>query len=145
MAIIEIPISESFLPKELKASKLEIMVRHQNTTIQDIRVSFYSTALGWLFMQSERLFNYTEDICGPIFGGGFNPAKDYIITIGVKPEHVTVLSILYDGESLAEWLFGSSTAIDLSDPNNYLLYSVMQQITPKTQWGMSTTFHPAQQ
>jgi hypothetical protein len=100
--------------------------------------------MAWVQIQEEVLFNYRPEICGPVFGGGFNPTKEYIITVGLKPEHVTVLSILFEGEDLLEWLLSPSNSVDLSDSENYLLYSVMQQITPKTQWGMTTTYHPVE-
>jgi hypothetical protein len=144
MSITEIPLEKSLFPSELGATNFRLFVSHQSDTIQDLRISFDSRVMAWVQIQEEVLFNYRPEICGPVFGGGFNPTKEYIITVGLKPEHVTVLSILFEGEDLLEWLLSPSNSVDLSDSENYLLYSVMQQITPKTQWGMTTTYHPVE-
>jgi hypothetical protein len=142
MAISEMSVEDALFAPKLGASSMRLFVSHQNSTIQDLRISFHSKAMDWVRIQKDALFNYSPDICGPVFGGGFNPTREYIITVGLKPEQVTVLSILFEGGNLLEWLFSPSNTVDLSNPDNYLLYSVMQQVTPKTQWGMTTTFHP---
>ena len=142
MPITEVPIERPVFAPLSGLISTRLFVSHRDTSIKDLRISFHCTSDAWVQIQQEALFNYASDICGPVFGGGFNPSKEYIVTVGLKPEHLIVLSILFEGEDLVNWLFDSSNTVDLTNPQNYLLYSVMQQVTPKTQWGMTTTFHP---
>ena len=86
-----------------------------------------------------KLFNYSPDICGPIFGGGFNPSKPYIITVELHSEQLTWLSLSLGDLSIDRW-FDTPEMMASFRPQKFLLISTMQPITPKTKWGMSTTF-----
>ena len=74
-------------------------------------------------------------------GGKFSPHKEFIFTIRLKSEHVTMISILAESPSKALHLLKSKDYPVFSQQESYLLISVMQQITPKTQWGMTTSFY----
>ena len=75
-------------------------------------------------------------------GFGFNHQKEYIFTIGLQSDQVTILSILAeDPSSVLKTLCTAEHNPDFLNLNSYLLLSVMQQVTPKTQWGMTTTYY----
>lgn len=114
--------------------------------LKNCQIELRCDADGWVAIQEAEAFNYSPDICGPIFGGGFNPLKEYIITVELKSEQLAYLSIMYLSQNIEEWLEDSEVQRLFKDVDNFLLITVMQQFTPKTQWGMSTiysdTHHP---
>ena len=145
MSILERSIDTSNpLFVSLNISQATVNIEYHNSSITDIRIIFLCDLSGWITIQDEGLFGHRPEICGAVFGGGFNPTKAYTITIGMKAEHVTILSILYAEEILEEWIFQAPQSNVLSEQKNYVLYSVMQQATPKTQWGMTTSYHPVE-
>ena len=138
----EIPIDQFFF------SDIEGIVWHkQSITLYAsdlglIRVSLelHTDAQGWVALKDQSLFGYSPDICGPILGGGFNPTKPYYITVDLHSDHLTLLGILYNGEPVEEWMEQDSVSATLRAAENFLLISTLQPITPKTQWGMTTTY-----
>ena len=108
--------------------------------IQEVRLVLTGNIQTWLQVQNERWFAYRKDICGPVFGGEFHALKDYIITVGLNNQESTMLSIFWSGEELEDFINKKEVQKLLTDPNCYRLYSVMQNFTPKTQWGMTTTY-----
>ncbi len=105
-----------------------------------VSIELNTDAHGWVTLKELGLFGYTPDICGPILGGGFNPAKPYYITIDLHSNHLTLLGILYDNEDVATWFLSAAVHAVITDRHNFVLISTLQPITPKTQWGMTTTY-----
>ena len=130
----------SLFSLEVRDAKIE--VQYNGASLTDVRISFACGMREWIEIQDQRMFGYSPEVCGPIFGGGFNPTKDYLVTVGLKASQITALSILYDGEDINQWLVGEQAVRFLSNQENFLLFAVMQQVTPKTQWGLTTTYHP---
>jgi hypothetical protein len=141
MQLIEIPVSsKNYLFQQFSCKEQSIRFQYTSQAIQNIELILTTDMTSWIKLQDDRLFGFKEDICGPIFGGQFNAFKDYIITIGLKAQEITMLSIMWEKEPLEQFIQKKKVLNALSDPQNYRLYSVMQQFTPKTQWGMTTTY-----
>ena len=117
-----------------------IRLRHSELGWQKVSLEMVTDADGWVALKEHQLFNYSPDICGPIFGGGFNPSKPYIITVELHSEQLTWLSLSLGDLPIEKWFSTPEMLSVLSDPQKFLLISTMQPITPKTKWGMSTTF-----
>lgn len=141
MKLVEVPIDlqNHFFPN-LPCKKQVLQFFFTDQMIKDIQLVLTGTMHAWIQVQDERWFSYRKDICGPIFGGQFHAFKDYNITVGLKSQEITMLSILWEKEELEKFLEKKDVQNILNNPNCYRLYSVMQQFTPKTQWGMTTTY-----
>ena len=120
------------------SQKLEIA--YSTLGFNKISIELITNGLGWVALKDHSLFRYKPEICGPILGGGFNPAKPYIVTVELHADQLTFLSIMDDGQSIEEWFQLKSVQNILTDSENFLLISTMQPITSKTQWGMTTVY-----
>ena len=125
---------------DLQWLEQRIELQHSDLGWQKVSIEMITNADGWVALKEHKLFNYSPDICGPIFGGGFNPSKPYIITVELHSEQLTWLSLSLGDLPIADWFSTPEMMTVLSDPQKFLLISTMQPITPKTKWGMSTTF-----
>lgn len=138
----DIPIAQflftSFADLGWLSQKLEIA--YSDLGFNKISLELITNGLGWVALKEHSLFRYTPDICGPILGGGFNPAKPYIITIELHADQLTFLSIMDDGQSIEEWFHQNSVQTILTNSENFLLISTMQPMTSKTRWGMTTVY-----
>lgn len=137
-----IPVDQ-FLFTEIEGltwSKQTITLYSSDLGLSRISLELHTNAEGWVSLKDHQLFAYTPDICGPILGGGFNPAKPYFITVDLHSNHLTLLGILYDGEDVTNWFQNDTVRPTLENADNFLLISTMQPITPKTQWGMTTKY-----
>ena len=133
---------ENFLSLLLDVKDVVITVLSNNDTIVDINIEFRGPHSVWEQIQSKSMFSYADEICGPIMGFGFNNQKEYIFTIGLQSDQVTMLSILTESESsVLETLLKAEHHPSFREQKSYHLLSVMQQMTPKTQWGMTTTYY----
>lgn len=143
MKIEEFAISEdNFLSKHIQTKNVVVTIFSDENKVQDVHIEFHGDHSLWESITSNKLFSYSEAICGPIMGGSFRKHKDYIFTIKLREEQVTVLSILAEAPSRAlHTLLQSTHNPAFSNLESYLLLSVMQQVTPKTQWGMNTSFY----
>ena len=122
-------------------TKQVLTLQHSMFGIDKLSIELTTNAAGWVNLKSMGLFGYTPEICGPIFGGGFNPSKPYLITVEMHSNDLTLLAILDEGESSVEnWLKDPTVANALADSTQFLLISTMQPISPSSQWGMSTIF-----
>ena len=133
---------ENFLSHLLDIKDVVVTILSNNNTVVDIHIEFRGLHNVWEQIQSQPMFSYTEEICGPIMGFGFDNKKEYIFTIGLQADQVTLHSILAESTSnILETLLNTEKSPAFADPKSYLLLSVMQQVTPKTQWGMTTTYY----
>ena len=139
----EFTINETnFLSRALGVKDVVATVFSNNDTVVDIHIEFRGQHTVWEQIQSKAMFSYSEDICGPIMGFGFNNQKEYIFTIGLSSDQVTILSILTESTTaVLETLLKAEHNPAFAELESYLLLSVMQQVTPKTQWGMTTTYY----
>jgi hypothetical protein len=108
--------------------------------LSKVSIELTTDAYGWVTLKELGLFEYTPEICGPILGGGFNPAKPYYITVDLHSNHLTLLGILYDNEDVDAWFVSDAVQSVIANSRNFVLISTMQPITSKTQWGMTTTY-----
>ena len=143
MKIEEIEIKEEiFLSQYLAVKDIVLTMFSNENKVEDIQLEFRGEHSIWERIISDGLFSYSEDVCGTIMGGRFSPKKEFIFTIRLKSEQVTILSILAESPSKAiDTLLRSKDNPAFSQQESYLLTSVMQQVTPKTQWGMTTSFY----
>ena len=75
-------------------------------------------------------------------GFGFNARKEYIFSVGLQPDQTTILSILSEtADTALDTLTKAEHNPAFVDLKSYRLLSVMQQVTSKTQWGMTTTYY----
>ena len=134
--------NDNFLSRELDIKDVVATIFSNNATVVDIHIEFRGLHAVWEQIKSKPMFSYAEEICGPIMGFGFNNQKEYIFTIGLQSDQVTILSILTEStSSILETLLKAEHNPAFLDFNSYQLLSVMQQVTPKTQWGMTTTYY----
>ena len=140
--IEEIEIREDiFLSQYLFVKDIVLTMFSNENTVEDIQLEFRGKHLIWEKIISGGPFSHSEEICGTIMGGRFSPKKDFIFTVRMKSEQKSILSILADSPSNAiETLLKSKDNPAFSQQESYLLTSVMQHATPKTQWGMTTSF-----
>ena len=129
---------QSFSGLAWKSQKLEI--DHSDLGFNRISIELITNGLGWVALKDHTLFRYAPEICGPILGGGFNPAKPYIITLELHSDQLTLLSIVNDGQSIEDWFHLENVHKILEDSENFLLISTMQPMTANTQWGMTTVY-----
>jgi len=143
MKIEEIEITEDiFISQYLSVKDIVLTMFSNENEVEDIQLEFRGEHAVWEKITADGLFSYSENICGPIMGGRFSPKKEFIFTIRLQSEQVTILSILSESPSKAvDTLLKSQENPAFSKPESYLLISVMQQVTPKTQWGMTTSFY----
>ena len=133
---------DNFLSRALNITDVVATVFSNNDTLVDIHIEFRGHHEVWEQIQSKPMFSYADEICGPIMGFGFHRKKEYIFTIGLQSDQVTILSIVKEPTSnVLETLLRAEHNPAFLDLNSYLLLSVMQQVTPKTQWGMTTTYY----
>ena len=131
----------NFISDALQVRDVVITVISSGDKIIDIRIEFRGDHAIWEQIKSESLFAYKEEICGPIMGFGFNPKKEYVFSVGLQSDQVTILAILAESPSNAlETLLKAAHNPAFLDLKSYRLLSVMQHVTPKTQWGMTTTY-----
>ena len=128
----------SFAGLSWQSQKLEI--DYSDLGINRISIELITNGLGWVALKEHTLFRYTPEICGPILGGGFNPAKPYFITLELHADQLTLLSIIHEDQSIEEWFHLEDVHTILQDNENFLLISTMQPMTPNTQWGMTTVY-----
>ena len=142
MSVEEFALGEdNFLSNILDVSNVVVTIISEGDKIVEVQAEFHGSNAIWQKIQNEALFAYTADICGPIMGGSFSSKKEFIFTIGLHPDQVTLLSILADSPATAfHTLLNLKQNPSFVDIRFYRLLSVMQQVTKKTQWGMSTTF-----
>ena len=141
MQLVEIPLSlENHFFPNLPCQKQVLQFYFTDHMIQDVQLVLTGNIQTWIQIQDEKWFAFRKDICGPIFGGEFHAFRDYLITVGLNAQDITMLSILWEKEDLQLFLQKKDVQNILSNPTCYRLYSVMQQFTPKTQWGMTTTY-----
>ena len=88
------------------SQKLEIA--YSPLGFNKIFIELITNGLGWVALKDHNLFRYKPEICGPILGGGFNPAKPYIVTVELHADQLTFLSIMDDGQSIEEWFQSKS-------------------------------------
>ena len=133
---------EIFLSRLLNIKDVVVTVLSNDNTVIDVHIEFRGQHAVWEQIQSKPMFSYADEICGPIMGFGFDNKKEYIFTIGLQADQVTLLSILVGSESnILNTLLNTEKNPIFADENSYLLLSVMQQVTPKTQWGMTTSYY----
>jgi len=130
-----------FMDGGLFFSRADLTVFHDSIALRDFHVDVVGTHDQWIAIQEEGLFGYNPDIAGPIFGGDFDPNKNYHFTLRLRPDQATLFGVLLESPKEA------INAFCKADPNHfvrkaqsYWLVSVMQQQTPKTQWGMTTKY-----
>ena len=134
--------TDNFLVRALNIKDVVATIIARGDKIVDIRLEFRGDHAIWERIKTEPLFAYKKEICGPIMGFGFKSDKEYIFTVGLLPDQITILSILAESTDKAlETLLKATTNPAFLDLRSYRLLSVMQQITPKTQWGMTTTYY----
>ena len=142
MSVEEFALGEdNFLSNFLDIKDVVVTIISEGDKIVEVQIEFHGSNVVWQKIQEEALFAYSADICGPIMGGGFSSKKEFIFTIGLHPDQVTLLSILADSPATAfQTLLERKHNPSFIDIRFYRLLAVMQQVTKKTQWGMSTTF-----
>ena len=132
-------ISEDFFDF-IHPTAMNLLSSASEQALYHVRLELFGEELLWNTITENRLFHYSEEICGSIFGGSFSKDKPYIITLSLKPDLIGMLSITADDKkNLAPELFYEHNDV-LRQSDSWLLLSVMQQKTPKTQWGMTTSF-----
>jgi len=143
MSVEEFALEEdNFLSKRLPIKKVLVTIFSHGNKVIDTRIEFTGDNLLWERIMEKSMFSYKEDICGPIMGGRFKNNKDFVFTIGLKPDQVTILSILAEGPSNAlKTLLSAEHNPAFHDFTSYRLLAVMQNVTPKTQWGMTTSYY----
>ena len=125
-------------------SHADLTVFHDSIALRDFHVEVAGTHDQWQMIQAENLFGYSADIVGPIFGGEFDPEKIYHFTLRLRPDQATLLGVLLESPKDAIQTFcNSDTDHFIRKGESYWLVSVMQQQTPKTQWGMTTKYAAA--
>ncbi len=124
----------------LEWSAQSITLYCEDLGLTKVSIEMHTNAHGWVSLKDHKLFGYSADICGPIFGGGFNPSKPYHVTVELHSDHLTLLGILYDGEDVETWFHSDAVAPALQTPENFLLISTLQPINAKMQWGMTTKY-----
>ena len=133
---------DNFLVKALGVKDVVATIISRGNKIVDVRLEFRGAHSMWEKIKTEPLFAYKEEICGPIMGFGFKSNKEYIFTVGLLPDQITILSILSESTDKAlETLLQAATHPAFLELTSYRLLSVMQQVTPKTQWGMTTSYY----
>lgn len=122
-------------------SKQVLTLHHSDFGIEKLSIEMTTDGAGWAALKDLKLFQFRPEICGPVFGGGFNPSKPYLITVEMHSNNLTLLSILHDNASnLEDWITEPTVSNALQDSAQFLLISTMQSITPTIQWGMSTIY-----
>ena len=133
---------ENFVSKSLDVKDVVVTIISQGDKIVDVQAEFRGAHQIWEKIKAEGLFAYKEEICGPIMGFGFNRRKEYIFSVGLQPDQTTILSILAETPASAlETLLKAEHNPAFVDLKSYRLLSVMQQVSSKTQWGMTTTYY----
>ena len=122
-------------------SRADLTVYHDSIALRDFHVEVVGTHDQWEMIQTEKLFGYSPDIVGPIFGGQFDENKHYCFTLRLRPDQATLLGVLLESPKDAITTFCTSDLEHfIRKAESYWLVSVMQQQTPKTQWGMTTKY-----
>ena len=143
MGVQEYTLSgDNFISKRLDVHNVTCTIFSHGKQVTNVRFEFVGDQVLWENIKRDGLFSYSDDICGPIMGGRFNPQKEFIFTIGLSTDQVTVLSILCEKpEDAFEVLASAKDNPSFLRLESYQILSVMQQMTPKTQWGMVTSFY----
>ena len=129
-----------FFPN-LPLAPITIVVDAGESGVYGIRLEITGADADWEQIKSQGLFHYSPEICGPIFGGAFNPTRPHTFTVELVAEHVMTVAILSPTPAEA-WQVLAEAEPDspLRSTQSWRLLSVMQQRTPRTQWGLTTTF-----
>ena len=134
--------SDNFISQSLSVGNVVATIFSQGSQVTNVRFEFSGDLQTWELIKEKKFFSFSEDICGSIMGGSFNPKKEFICTVGLKSEQVTILSIFCEQpEDAFGILRKAKDNPAFLSLDSYQLLSVMQQMTPKTQWGMVTSFY----
>ena len=164
MPIDDLNLSSTFVNELLGPRVCRAQLFRTDLRYIALRLDFWCDHQAWQQIQSQALFNTDAETFGPIFGGGFSESKDYHITIELSPDFTTDLSIMlgpaelfsnrmtsgevrdaaaalsWDYESL-QTLLESRADFFTAQHASWNLVQVAQQVTPKTEWGMTTTHY----
>ena len=109
--------------------------------VYGVRLEFTGDHDLWADIQQAGRFGYRKEICGPIFGGAFRLDLPLLFTVELVPEQAQILAALAEGPQTAhEVLQRAPAGSALRRSESWRLLSVMQQRTPKVQWGLTTTY-----
>ena len=130
-----------FMDAGLFFSGADLTVYHDSIALRDFHVDIVGTHDQWNTIKEQGLFGYNEEVAGPIFGGDFDPTKNYHFSLRLRPDQATLLGVLLENPTDAIQAF-TQAAPDhfIRQAESYWVVSVMQQKTPKTQWGMTTKY-----
>ncbi|MES2638699.1 MAG: hypothetical protein V4850_04435 [Myxococcota bacterium] len=109
--------------------------------VYGVRLEFTGGELLWADIQQAGRFGCRADICGPIFGGAFRLDRPLLFTVELVPQQAQILAALAEGPHKAhEVLEQAPAGSALRRSESWRLLSVMQQHTPRVQWGLTTTW-----
>ena len=138
--LLQNPILSNF-----PVSPVTVVIDATDNALYALRIEFSGDEAMWTHIKQDKLFGYSDEACGPIMGGHFLTDRPLMFTINLSYESLQLLSILAEDPHQAHTLIANAEPDSpLRDTRSYQLLSVMQQRTPKTQWGLTTTYFAAQ-
>ena len=80
--------------EKLDTKNIEFTIEGDDDTIQAISLRLTGDYSLWKQITQDKLFMYSDEREGPVFGGGFDVTKTLFFTIHLKSDALTLLSIM---------------------------------------------------